>query len=234
MDYISLGFTVANHGLLLTGQLLRAGSASLAPWLLLSPPGAGVPLCFVLPLLLLPLVALLQLLYMRSRPQTYQRHRLAITAINRLVRLAILCSHAVAWKEHFFACSSEPIHHQHHYNMYRFIHQTNSSSSSSGGSSSSSSSSSSSTWLVLLKYLVAPHLIFLNHANFWLPWRYSLPLQLATLAVQLLMSCRLCVCRMAGSEGLQPAVQATCRGLRKAAEVAAGFLLGGIQLLWQL
>lgn len=61
--------------------------------------------------------------------------------------------------------------------------------------------------------------------------RYSLPLQLATLAVQLLMSCRLCVCRMAGSEGLQPAVQATCRGLRKAAVVAAGFLLGGIQLV---
>jgi hypothetical protein len=47
---------------------------------------------------------------------------------------------------------------------------------------------------------------------------YSLPLQLATLAVQLVMSQRLCVCRMASSKQLQAAIQATCR-------CAAGFML---------
>jgi hypothetical protein len=54
---------------------VRSGATSLAPWLLLLPPGRAAPLCFVLPLLLLALVALLQLIYMKARPHSYQQRR---------------------------------------------------------------------------------------------------------------------------------------------------------------
>lgn len=71
--------------------------------------------------------------------------RFAITVANRIARLAILCSHAIEWQEHVFACG--------------------------GGRHWGSSTASRRAALDLLKYLVAPHLIFLNHINFWVPFR---------------------------------------------------------------
>lgn len=57
-------------------QLKHAGLAGLSPArLYTSAAGRGLPLCFVVPLFLLPLAGLLQLSYMACKPKAYKQHR---------------------------------------------------------------------------------------------------------------------------------------------------------------
>ncbi|WIA09637.1 hypothetical protein OEZ85_009025 [Tetradesmus obliquus] len=117
---------------------------------------SGMSWHHLLPVATYFILAILQLLVLLLAPNLHQRHRLHVTIANRLLRLATLTFAAVN--------TSSSV-------MARMTTRVN-----------STSRSNTSQLMQLMRPIVGPPLVYLNHSGYVLPFAWVLPFQLYTLA----------------------------------------------------
>lgn len=99
-----------------------------------------------------------QLLLLALRPATYRRHRTKIALFNRIVRLALLTLMAMVQSPGLL-------------DIMRQQHR------------SAAAGSQRSSWLVFVRKVLGPPLVYMGHANNVLPFQWVLPMQLYMLFV---------------------------------------------------
>ncbi|KAF6256283.1 hypothetical protein COO60DRAFT_132138 [Scenedesmus sp. NREL 46B-D3] len=160
---------------------------------------SGMSWHHLLPVATYFILAILQLLVLLLAPHLHQRHRFRLTIINRLMRLATLT---------FAAVNSSPSV------MARMTTRVN-----------SASRSNTSQLMQLMRPIVGPPLVYLNHSGYVLPFAWVLPFQLYTLAAcSFIIASSVCV--LWQSEAYASMAEQACATL-KAGMFYGSMLLGG-------
>lgn len=142
--------------------------------------------------------SLLQLAYISAAPQSYTRHRHAISAVNRFARLGLVALQAATSSPASWALLA-------------------------GNSvSNSSSTSAASRWpgctaaIQLARQLLAVPVVAWAPANWLLPFRWMLPVQLATVALHMITNrSQVCWLQQQAAGEVRALLLPTCRGLQQ-------------------
>jgi hypothetical protein len=149
--------------------------------------------------------SLLQLAYTSTAPQSYTRHRHAISAANRLVRLGLVALQAATSSPASWALLAG--------------------NSVSNSSSTSAASPGCSTAIQLARQLLAVPVVAWAPANWLLPFRWMLPVQLATVALHMYTSrSQVCWLQQQAAVEVRALLLPTCRGLQRLYTFAAQLL----------